>query len=140
MTKFTHLGVALCFAGAISFGANYSGKLVDSACYDKNAQTSTDTKATNTTTANHKTKELATTCAPTAATKDFALETSRGKIYKFDTSGNTKAASEFQSGTFKPDNDGDIHATVSGTLDGSTLKVDNVSGGKHHREKVKKTG
>ena len=131
MTKFTHLGAVLCFAGAVSFGANYSGKLMDSACYDKNAQT---------TKTDHKEKEaLAARCAPPSATQDFALEVS-GKIYKLDSNGNSKAASEFQAGSLKPDNDGDIHASVSGSLQGDTLKVDSVSAGKHHEPKVKKTG
>jgi hypothetical protein len=48
-----------------------------------------------------------------------------------DPAGNEKIASEIKSGALKPDKDGDFHATVNGTAQGDTIKVDSVSAGKH---------
>ena len=103
---------------------------MDSACYDKSPQHQTS---------DHKSREkLAESCAPTASTNSFALETSTGAVYKLDTAGNSKAASAFQSGALKADKDGDVHATITGSQEASsqTLKVDSVSSGKHKHGKV----
>ena len=121
------LGTVLCLTGALSYAANWSGKLMDSACYDKSPlHQSTD----------HKSREkLAESCAPTASTTNFALETSTGAVYKLDAAGNSKAASAFQSGSLKADKDGDVHVSITGSQEASsqTLKVDSVSSAKHQK-------
>ena len=123
MQSFIKTGIAFCFAAALSYGANWNAKLLDSSCADKSAQSSQTT--------DKKTREkLSQTCAATASTTDFAIMTSDGKIYKLDSSGNSKAASAFKSGAFKPDKDGDIHVSVSGNLQGNTVSVDSISSGK----------
>ena len=113
------LVVALCSAAMLSFGASWNAKLLDESCAASAQKTSS--------------KKLEKTCAPTAATTSFAFE-ANGKTYTLDTKGNEMAAAALKNGTLKPDNDGDVHATVSGTSQGSTIKVDSVNarGSKDH--------
>jgi uncharacterized protein YaeQ len=122
MKSILKTGMLLCFAAAMSYAANWNGKLLDASCSDKNASTTQlDKKAQ---------EKLAQTCAATASTTNFAVLTSEGKIYKLDSAGDTKAASELKSGTLKPDKDGDIHVSVSGNMKGDTVDVDTISAGK----------
>jgi hypothetical protein len=122
MKRLATLGIALCFAGALTYAANLNGKLVDADCWSKSSQAAAPE------TANKSQKDVAQSCAPTAATKSFALEVSKGKIYKLDAEGNSKAAAAMQNGSFKADHDGDIHVTVSGTTEGENVKVDSING------------
>jgi hypothetical protein len=103
----------------LTYAASWNAKLLDASCASSN--TSTGEKKSS--------EKLAQACAPTATTTAFAIE-ANGKVYTLDPAGNEKAASAMKSGTLKPDKDGDFHATVQGTAQGNTIKVDSVSGGK----------
>ena len=56
-----------------------------------------------------------------------------GKVYKLDSASNEKAQAAMKNGSFKADHDGDMHATVSGSLQGDTVKVDSISGKGEHK-------
>src|ERR1039457_6578372 len=66
------LTLAACSAVfcAMALAESFTGKLVDSSCYDQ--------------------KKSTASCAPTSSTTSFALEAS-GTVYKFDDAGNAKA-------------------------------------------------
>jgi len=130
MKTLIKFAIPLCLA-ATSYAENWNAKLLDANCADKNASGGGQTTQAS----DRKSREaLAKNCAPTASTTAYAIETSGGKVYKLDSAGNTKVASEMQGGAIKPDHDGDVHVTVAGTLQGDTVKVDNVSG---HAERHK---
>jgi hypothetical protein len=123
MKTLVKLAIPLALAGA-SYAENWNAKLLDSTCADKNGSSSTPTTQNS----DRKSREaLAKNCAPTASTTTYAIEASDGKVYKLDSAGNTKVASEMQAGAIKPDRDGDVHVKVGGTLQGDTIKVDTVS-------------
>jgi hypothetical protein len=118
----------LCATGVFCYAENFNGKLIDDSCYDRS-----HTAAGAASSADRSSKEkLEKECAPTASTSNFALETSAKKVYKFDHAGNTKATEAMQSGTLKPDEDGDVHVSVSGSRTGDTLKVDSIQGKSEH--------
>ena len=68
-------------------------------------------------------------CAPSASTAAFVVH-AKGRSYKLDNSGNAKIAADLKSGVIKADRDGDVHVSVSGSLDRDTVKVDSVQGDK----------
>jgi hypothetical protein len=123
MKSLTKAVALLFFAGVCSYAETWTGKLVDAACYDSKATPSS---------AGDKTSKLGNVdkeCAPTASTTAYAVH-ANGKFYKLDSSGNAKIAADLKSGAIKADKDGDVHASVTGSLDGDTVKVDTVKGGK----------
>lgn len=121
-------GLTLCAAGLFCYGENFNGKLIDASCAD-----SAHTAARSATSADRSSKEkLDKECAPTASTSKFAIETSGKKVYKLDHEGNTKATEAMQSGALKPDDDGDVHVSVSGSKSGDTVKVDSIQGKSEH--------
>jgi hypothetical protein len=79
----------------------WSGLLVDAAC---------------------KSKDAAMSCEATDRTQSFGLQTSDGKLIKFDASGNTKARTAFRSAGKK----GAVSATVKGTMSGDVVRVESV--------------
>jgi len=116
MKKFTALGIALCFTGALGYAERFTGKLMDASCYNTNKVSSQER--------GHKTyKSIAKTCAATASTSSFAVRTADGNTIKLDDSGNAQAASAIRSGALKPDSDGDVHVRMHGKLQGETLKT-----------------
>jgi len=102
-------GIAAVFAG-LALAENYTGKLMDAACYDQN-KTAKPCDATNTTT-------------------QFVLDVN-GKIYKLDATGNSKATDALKgradraADPNKPSN-GAVNAKVSGNAEGDTIKVDMI--------------
>ena len=120
MKRLTTNVFIVCAAGMLTYAASWNAKLLDASC--ASSHTSTGQKTSS--------EKLAQACAPSAATTTFAIE-ANGKIYKLDPTGNEMAAAAMKSGALKPDHDGDFHATVQGTAQGDTIKVDSVSGGKH---------
>jgi hypothetical protein len=109
MKAVAKLGLVLCLAGVVSFAENISGKLLDAACYDRNAQ-------------NPQTKAKATTeCAATQASTSFAIQLSDGRVLKLDSAGNSKAMAAMKTSGGKASN-----ASVAGTVDGQTVKVDDI--------------
>ncbi len=108
------LGMTLCCAAALSFGATWNGKLMDASCYDSHK------------TAGGPREKLTEVCAPTASTTNFAIRTSTGKVYKVDDASNSKLANDVQSGALKPDKDGDMHALVTGRRRAGIVSVNSV--------------
>lgn len=111
MRRILTLGAALLFVSALAFAETYTGKLVDAACAEQQ-------------------KDAA--CTPTASTAAFAIEAS-GKMLKLDAAGNKKAAAalkESNSGAERAKDpnaaNGQVTATIQGTLNGDELKVDSI--------------
>jgi hypothetical protein len=98
------LGVVLSFAAGFILAESWTGKLVDANCA---AKTEKGQKAD---------------CSPTAATTSFAIETPDGRVLKLDSTGNSKAT-EMVKSSAKPN----MQATVSGELQGTTVKVDTIN-------------
>jgi hypothetical protein len=109
----------LSFGAMLSFGANFNAKLLDASC--ASSATSGGQKASA--------EKLEKSCAPTASTTTFAVM-EKGKTYALDAKGNEMAASAMKNGSIKPDKDGDVHVSINGTMEGSSLKVDSLKGGK----------
>ena len=100
------LGSVLCLA------ETWSGKVVDAACKD---QAATPAPAAQS-------GQAANACEPTASTVSFGIELSDGKVLKLDGAGNTKALEAMKSNTGKSS----LQATVTGSLDGQTVKVESI--------------
>jgi hypothetical protein len=113
MRTIATLGLAFGMFAAIGYADKYTGKLIDASCHDQSQKNPADAKQNS---------ELAS-CAATASTTSFAIQTSDGKVYKLDASGNAKAATAMKG---NPDNK-NATATVSGTMEGQTVKVDSIS-------------
>jgi len=107
-------GAMLCFGAVLSYGATWTGKLMDATCYDTQKSQKPH-------------EDFTKVCAPTAATTDFAIQTTAGKVYKVDSSGNSALADDIRKGVLKKDHDGDIHATVNGSLKGDVVTVNSVN-------------
>lgn len=133
MTTFSKVLLGLSLSGALSYAENLNGKLLDATCYDKSQSSPSTTSGTSQTTDRKSRENLAKTCAPTASTTTFALLSSKGMVYKLDSEGNAKAAAAFQGGSLKADKDGDIHASISGTVMGDSLKADSIHGKGEHK-------
>jgi hypothetical protein len=108
--------LSLCGLAAIcctlALADNFSGKLLDSACYDQN--------------------KSAKGCDATSSTTAFLLDVN-GKVYQLDTTGNAKAADAMKSHAErsadpnKPAKGGAINARVSGVKDAdNTIKVEMI--------------
>ena len=132
MTTLSKVLLSLSLSGALSYAENVNGKLLDAACYDSHSGASA-TSGANQTTDRKSRENLAKTCAPTASTTSFALLNSKGMVYKLDSEGNAKAIAAFQSGSLKADKDGDMHASISGTVLGDALRADSIHGKGEHK-------
>ena len=99
---------AVLFA-AVCLAETFKGKLIDASCAEQQA---------------------AGTCSPTPSTTSYAIDVS-GKVYRLDSDGNAKAAEAVKNRADRASDPSalaktDIRATVKGTLDGSTLKVESI--------------
>src|SRR5690348_4494058 len=112
MRTIAKLGLALGMFAALGYAENWTGKLIDASCHDRSQQNPAEAKQGS---------DLAA-CAATASTTSFAIQTSDGKVYKLDASGNAKASTALKG---NPDNKSAM-ATVSGTMDGQTVKVESI--------------
>ena len=119
------IGIVLCLGAAFSYAETWTGKVLDATCYD------TQKKKTKSQ------EDLARTCAPTASTTDFAIQTSAGKVYKVNSSGNSEFAADIRNGVLKKDNDGDIHAMINGSREGEMIKVNSINLEKKDEKKEK---
>lgn len=101
------LAITLMFS-TLAFAKSFTGKLIDAACYDK---------------------DKSATCAPTNATTTFALIVS-GKIYKFDSAGNSKAAMALKNRADRTDpaqpQSQEVNASVDGEESGGTITVQKI--------------
>ena len=93
----------LVLAGS-AFAATWNGTLTDVMCKDKDV-------------ANH-TKSCALGCAKSG----FGVVTADGKFLKLDEAGNSKALAALKSSSKEKD----LKVTVSGDLDGETIKVNSL--------------
>ena len=104
------------FTAAFAFAENWSGTLVDSACFEnQNAALKDAVKAVD-------------ACAASATTSAFALEVG-GKVYKLDAASNGKASAALKNRadrTAPGEKPGKIMAKVSGTESAGTIKADSI--------------
>jgi len=133
MTTFSKVLLAVNLSGALSYAENLNGKLLDAKCYDTSHSATSNTTGSSQGMDRRSRGNLAKTCAPTASTANFVFMNSKGMVYKLDSEGNTKAAAALQSGSLKPDKDGDMHASISGSLEGDAVKVDSIHGRGEHK-------
>jgi hypothetical protein len=80
----------------------WTGTLVDAAC---------------------KAADASGACEVSQETKAFGLQTADGKFYKFDANGNSKAGAALQKAANKT---GAISVTVTGSMEGDTIKVASI--------------
>jgi hypothetical protein len=113
MKTIAKLGLALGMFAAMGYAENWTGKLIDASCHNRSQQNPADSKDNT---------DIAS-CAASASTTSFAIQTSDGKVYTLDAAGNAKASTAMKG---NPDNKSAM-ATVSGTMEGQTVKVDSIS-------------
>jgi hypothetical protein len=99
---------------AIAFAEDWTGKLIDSACYDRQTQQ----------------PKSVDSCLASSQTTAFALSAT-GKVYKFDAAGNSKAMAALKnradrSAPGKQGQPSEITAKVEGSEAGGTIKVENI--------------
>jgi hypothetical protein len=110
MRRFLTICGLLAVSSALALANDYTGKLLDSACYQQ--------------------QKSASGCDATSATTAFAIDIS-GKVYDLDSGGNAKAAQALKTRADrstepnKPPK-GPVAAKVVGTLSGNTLQVDTI--------------
>ena len=102
----------------------YKGTLVDASCA---GNTSQNTSANQSNEKSAKTSaDRAANCTVSANTKEFALQTTDGKVLRFDSVGNERAEEALKNQKkwgAKASEGKAISAKVSGTLDGNNLTV-----------------
>jgi diaminopimelate decarboxylase len=106
MKKFASIATVLVMAAGFCLADTFTGKLVDAAC-----------KAGN----QGKDVSAVANCAATADTHLFAIELPDAKILNLDSAGNEKATD-----AIKKSQKTALRATVTGSLDGQTLKVQTI--------------
>ena len=104
MKAITRIGLALSLGSVCLFAETWSGKLIDASCEARQTDKS----------------KIGSECTPTATTTSFAIQTEDGKVFKLDSSGNSRATAAIKKDETKNS------ATVSGTLDGQTVKVQSL--------------
>ena len=114
MKTIAKLGLVLSGFAVLSYGDTWSGKLLDAACVERSRQ-NPDRNSSKT--------GNPPTCVASTSTGAFALQTSDGKVYKLDATGNSKAATALRG---NPDNKSP-EADVAGAMEGQILKVDSIS-------------
>ena len=113
MKTIAKLGLALGMYAMLSYAESWTGKLIDATCHDRSQQNPAESKQ----------KSDLASCDASASTTSFAIQTSDGKVYKLDASGNAKASTALKGNS---DSKNPI-ATVSGSMEGQTVKVDSIS-------------
>jgi hypothetical protein len=107
----------LCLGSLLCLAESWSGKVVDAACKDQAAAAPAPAPAEST-----KPSSPANACEPTASTVSFGIELPDGKVLKLDSAGNTKAAEAVKNNAGKSS----LQATVTGSTDGQTVKVETI--------------
>jgi hypothetical protein len=122
-----NITLGTCLVAGVTYAETWNAKLLDASCAEKSATNGkVDKKAR---------ESIAKTCAAGSGTTAFAILTTAGNVYKLDGESNTKAVSALKAGSFDPDNDGDVHATIVGTLQGDTVTATSISGkGEKHKK------
>jgi len=105
-----------CLGSMLCLADTFSGKVVDSACKDQSA----NPPAAQST--NPPSGQATNSCEPTASSTSFGIQLADGKIVLLDGAGNTKVADMMKNSS----NKSSLQATVTGSLDGQTVKVDTI--------------
>ncbi len=112
----TLLAVPVVFS-AVALADNWSGKLLDASCYDRQNQQTKDVE------------KSAEACAATGQTTAFAIHAS-GKVLRLDAEGNTKAKTALSSRADRAvpgaPASKSVDAMVSGTDSSGTIAVTTV--------------
>ena len=108
-------GTLMCLGTALCLADSYNGKLVDSNCTDRQRAQPQDSQ-----------KGPQSACTPTRSTTNFGVQTRDGQTMKLDSTGNAKAAEMMHSRTGGGSNSGGILVTITGTPEGSVLRVDTI--------------
>jgi hypothetical protein len=104
--QFAIIAILFAMSATFAFAGTWTGRLVDAAC-----------KATN-----EGRDSSVASCAATTATHLFAVELADAKVLNLDAAGNEKAAD-----AVKNNQKTDLHATVTGSLEGqTTVKVEKI--------------
>jgi hypothetical protein len=126
MNKLAICGLTVTFA-ALGYAADFSGKLLDAACYNHAMQNAPPPDINSKSDVPVRTPyNVAETCAPTTLTTTFAFMNLDGKIYKFENASNSKAESAVQSGALARDKQGDVRVKISGEVRGDEVMVRSV--------------
>ncbi len=117
MKGFTPFGVLLLLTSSVCVAETFTGKLVDSACIDRQGGTTTPAP-----------EQPATPrgCAPTRSTSTFGIVMSDGRMLRLDSTGNANAAEMVHGGSRSTADSNGIPVTITGTRDGRTVKVENI--------------
>lgn len=111
---FVKLATVFCLGSMLCLADTWNGKLVDASCKDQiKPATSQSTDP----------QPQSSTCEPTSSTTSFGLELQDGRVLKLDSTGSAKAAEALKSNTTKSS----MNVTVTGSLDGKTVKVDSIN-------------
>jgi hypothetical protein len=131
MNKLAICGLTVTFA-ALGYAADFSGKLLDVACYNQAMQNAPPPDINAKSDVPVRTPyNISETCAPTALTTTFAFMNLDGKIYKFDNAGNRKAESAVQNGALVRDKQGDVRVKISGDIREDEVMVRSVEPDRH---------
>jgi hypothetical protein len=121
MPRAARLAAFLCLSSGLSFGASWSGTLVDSKCYDAEQRNVNPTDTL--TSVDRDTNREISYCSPSAKTKSFAVVESSGQSFRLDPAGNAKAA-ELVARTGKKSR---YAVVVAGEMSKALVKVDSIS-------------
>ena len=115
MKTIAKIVTVVCLGSVLCLAETWSGKVVDSACKDhsRGAQPAQPAQPG---------APAANACEPTGTTTAFGIELSDGKVLKLDGTGNAKAAEAVKGSN----NKSGLMATVTGSLDGQTVKVESI--------------
>jgi hypothetical protein len=110
MRKTCYLTILSTALAISAFAANWSGKLIDASCYDK--------------------QQSATSCDANGTTTSFALDVA-GKVYKLDAAGNQKASAAVKNRADRAADPSkplstEVMAKVEGTEHGNTIATESV--------------
>jgi hypothetical protein len=105
MKRFASISTLFVMAATFAFAGSWTGRLVDASCKVSNEGSDSSMAS----------------CPVTAATNLFAIELPDAKVLILDAAGSEKAAD-----AMKHIQKTDLHATVTGSLDGQTVKVDKI--------------
>jgi hypothetical protein len=118
MRRLVTMAAITAVFSALALAETWTGRLVDSTCMNQQNQQQSQ-------------QQSATTCNPTSATTNFGIEV-QGKTYELDSAGNQKAQDALKNRAEREKNPSQtettpVHARVTGTMEGNTIKVDTLS-------------
>lgn len=109
MSTAIKIGSLVCIAASFCFAETFTGRLVDSACMNQQAQSESRHQKEN-------------ACQPNTATTEFGIVTSSGEMLQLDANGNAQAQTDVKNAT--PNQP--IMATISGSKSGNVVTVESI--------------